>query len=263
MTITIEKILQTNAVAFEHLLHAVSVSYPRLILSVNDSHLHTILEYVRSDAYIPSPVLDGVGRPYETNLAKRVLLTTAFELPLSTLESFPENTHSDILALARRELADSYDSESWYTLPCYSLRMRPLIEGSRKSLEGYLLNDTIRSSIERVAPSLGMAVVPRIRGKAKKDCTVIHLTHGLRSLQVQVKGVNSSRHHPERAKILARFAEECLEKKAAPLPILVGVSAEVYPEMESLRYMRQSPSDVIAMNPSLLDATLADFLARA
>ena len=254
MALTINQILRHNIVAFEHMLRSLNMSYADFVLFGSDRMFQFRLDYLNSDEFIPHSVLDGIGRPYEVAKAKKILIATALDIPMTTLEEVPDREHDAFFMLMRDTMKEEHPVEKWYTSECFALRMRPLIEGSRKSLEGYWLYQTVRESLERVAHKIGATIEPKDKEKKQKDCTVITLYRRQdRKLRVQVKGVNSARHHAERAKILAKFADECDKGGTVALPILVGSSPDSYPDIPSLRYMRAIPMSVITSNPEHID----------
>jgi malate/lactate dehydrogenase len=76
-----------------------------------------------------------------------------------------------------------------------------------------------------------------------------------------VKGVNNSRHHPERAKILAKFADDVAQDGEIALPILVGNCVEFYSDIPALKYIRMEPHQVIEMGDKL-DEILVEMVCR-
>ena len=129
-----------------------------------------------------------------------------------------------------------------------------MLEGSRKSLEGFLLERTVRESLTRLSmlPHLGFSIEPKgDKAKRSKNSTAIILHSSRRTIHVQIKGVNSARHHSERAKILAKFAGDVAKTGDWPMPILVGECPEFYRDIPALKYIRVTPQDVLDMGENL------------
>lgn len=260
MAISVDQILRSNTKAFEHMLDSVNFSYPEFVLSSTERMFRFLIQYFLSEEYEPQEVLDGIGRPYEPWYARKVLIATALDIPMTALDGIPDAQQEDYFVKARGYLNDAYPKRDWYTPECFALRMRPMIEGSRKSLEGYWLYQTVRDSLERISSSAGFVVAAK-DGKKHKDSTVITLTgKNKKVVRVQVKGVNSHRHHAERAKILAKFADECEQSGAVPMPILVGFSTDSYPDIPALKYIRTYPMTVIESTRSTLDSQMRSML---
>lgn len=259
MAISLDQILRTNTKAFEHMLDSVGFAYHEFVLASGNQMFRTLIQHFLSEKYEPQEVLDGIGRPYESWYARKVLIATALDIPMTSLEGIPDANHEDYFVKARNDLIRKYPSRDWYTSECFALRMRPMIEGSRKSLEGYWLYQTVRDSLERISKSSGFVVAAK-DAKKHKDSTVITLTGNDRVVRVQVKGVNSARHHAERAKILAKFAGECEQTGAVPMPILVGMSTESYPDIPSLKYIRTYPMAVIESQNDNIDSQMRSML---
>lgn len=261
MALSTEQILRHNIVAFDHMLRSLGKTYADFVLSGNDRQFQSRLDYIKSDDYIPHSVLDGIGESYEEGEARKILLSTALDVPMSSFIGVPEKDRDSFLHQARQRMKSEFPNERWYTKECFGLRMRPLIEGSRKSREGYMLEMAVRESLERICHRVGMTVDPRIADKGAKDRTVIRVRKGKNTVCVQVKGVNSQRHHAERAKILARFAYECQERKEIAMPILVGFSQDIYHDMPELNYIRMYPMRVIEMEQRQIDRVISKMLS--
>jgi hypothetical protein len=264
MLMSVHDVLKINLKAFNHLLEELGTTYERFILNASDDRFRLNLTYIFSDAYTPSAVLDGGGRPYDPDVAKQVLVATALDIPISTLDQVKSSRRSDFFIERWKELKRIYWSRDWYNSQTFALRMRPMLEGSRKSLEGFLLERAVRESLTRLSmlPYLGFTIEPKgDKAKRSKNSTAIILHSSRRIIHVQVKGVNSSRHHSERAKILAKFAGDVAKTGDWPMPILVGECPEFYPDIPALKYIRVTPQDVIDMGENL-DLVLVEMVER-
>jgi hypothetical protein len=252
MNLSVDQILDRNLEAFDHMLGYAGMNYDKLMLGVHDGIFDLALDTLLSEDFTPKAVLDGGGTPYSDDYAKQVLIATALDIPMTVVDGVPVKKRREFFGRMRTELVRKRSTADWYTLPMYALRMRPLIEGSRKSLEGYWLEKTFRLSLTRVAERLGLKIDPKNdRSRYSRNRTVITLRSSDTSrghsgiIRVQVKGVNNNRHHMERAKILAKFAEDVRKDGDVPMPILVGDSQEIYPDIPALKYVREHPGRVI------------------
>jgi hypothetical protein len=261
MVMSVKDVLNTNVRAFDHMLEEVRKTYPEWILSMNESNFRLSLVYLLTEVYVPKIVLDGAGRPYEPEYSKQVLIGTALDIPMSTLDQVKASSRENFFVQARETLRRECWSSQWYTRETFALRMRPMIEGSRKSLEGFCLERSVRDSMTRIAAKLGLTVDPKgDRTRRVKNRTVITLRGHKDVIKVQVKGVNNDRHHPERAKILGKFADEVAQDGELALPILVGNYGEHY-DVPALQYIRDFPSRVIEMGERL-DEVLMPMVCR-
>jgi hypothetical protein len=265
---SLHDVLRINLKAFDHMLEELGKTYAEFILNVGDDRFRLNLAYLFSDAYAPQPVLDGGGRPYEPEVAKQVLVATALDIPISTLDEVKAGGRNEFFFSAWKELKRIYWSRDWYNRETFALRMRPMLEGSRKSLEGFWLERAVRESMARVAEQIGLTIDPKgDKPRRMKNRNVITLRSADDSrghsgvIRVQVKGVNSSRHHPERAKILAKFADDVVQDGDLALPILVGECGEVYRDIPALQYIRVEPQHVIGMGENL-DLVLSEMVCR-
>jgi hypothetical protein len=264
MLMSVHDVLKINLKAFAHMLEELGTTYERFILHPSDDRFRLNLAYIFSDAYEPRSVLDGGGRPYDADTAKQVLVATALEIPLSTLDQVKSAKRNDFFVDRWKMLKEIYWSSDWYNSQTFVLRMRPLLEGSRKSLEGFLLERAVRESLTRLSmlPYLGFTIEQKgDKTKRSKNSTAIILHSSRRTIHVQVKGVNSSRHHSERAKILAKFAGDVAKTGDVPMPILVGECPEFYPDIPALKYIRVTPQDVLDMGENL-DLVLVEMVER-
>jgi hypothetical protein len=261
MVMSVKEILNTNVKAFEHMLEDVRKTYPEWILNLGDHNFRLSLAYLMTDMYIPRVVLDGAGRPYDREYSKHVLIATALDIPMSTLDQVKAVHREDFYVQSRETLRREFWSSQWYTKETFALRMRPMIEGSRKSLEGFCLERAVRESMTRIAERIGLKVDPKgDRARRVKNRTVITLRGHQDVIQVQVKGVNNDRHHPERAKILGKFADEVARDGELALPILVGNHVECY-DIPALQYIREFPAHVVEMGERL-DEILTPMVCR-
>jgi hypothetical protein len=252
MLMSVHDILRVNIKAFEHMLSELRVrDYAEFILHPSDDRFRLNLAYLFSDEYEPIAVLDGGGRPYDSEIAKQVLVATALDIPISKLDEVKAVNRMAFFISSWKELKKICYSRDWYNSQTFALRMRPMIEGSRKSLEGFLLERAVRESLTRVSESLGIKIDPKSE-KRSRNSTVITLRGSRNNIQVQVKGVNSVRHHPERAKILGKFADDVAQTGDIALPILVGESDDCYRNIPSLKCLRVEPKFVIDMVCGLL-----------
>jgi hypothetical protein len=253
MLMSVHEVLKVNVKAFEHMLSELGVrDYTEFILHPSDGRFRNNLTYLFSDAFEPKMVLDGGGRPYDAETSKQVLVATALDIPISKLDQVKSAKRKEFFVQSWQEMKRVYYSRDWYNNQTFALRMRPMLEGSRKSLEGFLLERAIRESLTRLSqlPYLGFTIDPK-GDKAKRNSTVIVIRSSRRTVHVQVKGVNSARHHSERAKILAKFAGDVAKTGDWPMPILVGECPEFYPDIPALKYIRVTPQDVIDMGENL------------
>jgi hypothetical protein len=255
MLMTVHDVLKVNVKAFEHMLSELGVrDYTEFILHPSDGRFSTNLSYLFSDAFEPKMVLDGGGRPYDPETSKQVLVATALDIPISRLDEVKAAKRKEFFIESWKELKRVYYSRDWYNSQTFALRMRPMLEGSRKSLEGFLLERAVRESLTRLAmlPYLGFAIEPKgDKTRRSRNSTAIILHSSRRTIHVQVKGVNSARHHSERAKILAKFAGDVAKDGDWPMPILVGECPEFYRDIPALKYIRVTPKDVIDMGENL------------
>jgi hypothetical protein len=255
MLMNVHDVLKVNVQAFNHMLSELGTrDYAEFILFPSDGRFRTNLNYLFSDEYKPKMVLDGGGRPYDAETSKQVLVATALDIPISKLDQVKAAKRGDFFVESWRELKRRYESRDWYNNQTFALRMRPMLEGSRKSLEGFLLERSIRDSLTRLSqlPYLGFTIEPKgDKTKRSKNSTVIIIRSSRRTIHVQVKGVNSARHHSERAKILAKFAGDVAKTGDWPMPILVGDCPEFYRDIPALKYIRVTPQDVIDMGENL------------
>jgi hypothetical protein len=262
MLMSVHDVLKVNLKAFDHMMEELGRTYEQFILHASDERFRLNLAYIFSDAYEPKPVLDGGGRPYETEAAKHVLVATALDIPISALDQIKANGRSEYFVRMWQELKRIYWSRDWYNRETFALRMRPMLEGSRKSLEGFLLERAVRESLTRVAERIGIKIDPKgDRTRRVKNRTIITLRGHTAVIQAQVKGVNNSRHHPERAKILAKFADDVAQDGEIALPILVGDCVEFYSDIPALKYIRMEPQKVIEMGEKL-DEILVEMVCR-
>lgn len=261
MPMSLHDVLRINLKAFDHMLDELGRTYEQFILHASDDRFRLHLAYLFSDAYTPMPVLDGGGRPYEPEIAKQVLVATALDIPISELDQVKAGGRNEFFLTTWHELKKIYWSRNWYNRETFALRMRPMLEGSRKSLEGFWLERAVRESLVRVAERLGITIDPKgDKPRRMKNRNVITLRGTRSTIRVQVKGVNSPRHHPERAKILTSFADAVAQDGDMALPILVGECYEAY-DIPALRYIRQAPASVIEMGERL-DELLIPMVSR-
>lgn len=253
MLMNVHDVLNVNLKAFDHMLNELGTrDYAEFILHPSDGRFRTNLSYIFSDAYEPKMVLDGGGRPYDTDTAKQVLIATALDIPISKLDTVKAASRKEFFVESWRELKRIYWSSDWYNRQTFALRMRPMLEGSRKSLEGFLLERAVRESLTRLGEKFGFKVDPKGEKTArKKNSTEIVIRTSKNVIRAQVKGVNSTRHHPERAKILAKFADDVAQDGEIAFPILVGDCPEFYRDIPALRYIRVTPQEVIDMGEEL------------
>lgn len=252
MQMSLHDVLNINVKAFDHMLEELGSTYEKFILHASDDRFRLNLTYLFSDAYEPRAVLDGGGRPYDSEAAKQVLVATALDIPISTLDQVKSASRHEFFVKSWKELKRIYWSRDWYSRQTFALRMRPMLEGSRKSLEGFLLERAVRESLTRIGENFGFKVDPKGDKTARrKNSTEIVLRTGKNIIRAQVKGVNSTRHHPERAKILAKFADDVAQDGELAFPILVGDCQEFYMDIPALKYVRVTPQEVIDMGEEL------------
>jgi hypothetical protein len=261
MLMSVHDVLKVNTKAFDYMLEEVGMgTYAKFILHPSVERFLLNLAYIFSETFESKPVLDGGGRPYDAETAKQVLVATALDIPMSALEQVKSADRNKFFVQKWQELKRLYWSSDWYNSQTFALRMRPMLEGSRKSLEGYLLERAVRESLTRISERFGLKIDPRGE-KKRRNSTSIILHASLHVIHVQVKGVNSTRHHPERAKILGKFADDVAKSGDIALPILVGDSQEFYRNIPALRYIRGTPQSVLDMGENL-DAILYEMLER-
>jgi hypothetical protein len=98
MLMSVHDVLKVNMKAFDHMMEELGRTYEQFILHASDERFRLNLAYIFSDAYEPKPVLDGGGRPYETEAAKHVLVATALDIPISALDrSYVAGTQANLL----------------------------------------------------------------------------------------------------------------------------------------------------------------------
>jgi hypothetical protein len=261
MAISVDDVLRINLKAFDHLLEEIGKTYPEFVLHMSETSFRLNLAALLSDAYVPLTVLDGAGRAYEEDVAKLVLIATALDIPMTELDQVKAGDREEFFFQARKALHRVYWQREWYTRETFALRMRPMLEGSRKSIEGFWLERAVRESLARVAEKLHLKVDPKNEGSRHlKNRTVITLRGHKDVIRAQVKGVNNDRHHPERAKILGKFADEVARDGDLALPILVGNYGERY-DVPALQYIREFPMSVIEMGERL-DEVLMPMVCR-
>ncbi len=259
---SVNDVLRINMNAFDHMLQEIGKTYAEFVLNMGDDSFRLNVAALLSDAYEPRAVLDGGGQPYDSDYAKLVLLATALDIPMTALDQVKSGNREEFFFQTRKELRRICWQREWYTRETFALRMRPMLEGSRKSLEGFWLERSVRESLTRVAEQLGLSVDPKNEGsRYVKNRTVITLRGHKDVIRAQVKGVNNARHHPERAKILSKFADEVAQDAEFALPILVGNCGESYRDMTALQYLRMDPSSVIEMG-ARLDEVLMPMVCR-
>jgi hypothetical protein len=245
--LTVDQILDLNLESFNHLLSKTGRSYDELVLDPGEGHFRHVLDYILSEDFTPQAVLDGGGTPYQDDYAKHVLIATALDIPMTALDGIPAKQRKDFYLASRRHLRQTRRSSFWYTGPTFALRMRPLIEGSRKSLEGYWLEKKFRETLVRVSETLGLTMDPKKeRDRDTPNRTVMTLRKGDKVIRVQVKGVNSARHHAERAKILGKFAHDVEKAGEIAMPVLVGESEDLYVKIPAMQYIRVPPHQVLS-----------------
>lgn len=262
MLMSLHDVLKINVKAFDHLLEELGKTYEQFILNSSDDRFRLNLAFIFSDAYEPRMVLDGGGRPYDSEAAKQVLVATALDIPISKLDQVKTAGRNEFFVKMWQELKRVYWSRDWYNSQTFALRMRPMLEGSRKSLEGFLLERAVRDSLTRISDAVGLKIDPKsAKTRREKNSTAIVLHNSICAIHVQVKGVNSTRHHSERAKILAKFSDDVAQNGDLALPILVGNCQEVYPRIPALQYIRVEPQQVIDMGEKL-DGILCQMLIK-
>lgn len=259
---TVHDVLKVNVKAFDHLLNEVGTrDYAEFILHPSDGRFRNNLAYLFSEQFEPKMVLDGGGRPYDSETSKQVLIATALDIPISRLDQVKSANRNEFFVQRWQELKRNYWSRDWYSSQTFALRMRPMLEGSRKSLEGFLLERAVRESLTRIGAALGVKVDPKSDRKKSRNSTAITLRGSHHVIMAQVKGVNSPRHHSERAKILGKFADDVAQDGDIALPILVGDCPEVYRKIPALKYIRMEPQQVIDLGDGL-DSILTEMVCR-
>jgi hypothetical protein len=263
MLMTVHDVLKVNLKAFKHMLEELGITnYAEFILHPQETRFRLNLACIFMEAFQTAAVLDGGGRPYDKETAKLVLVATALDIPISKLDEVKTVDREQFFVDRWKELKHNYWSSDWYNDQTFALRMRPMLEGSRKSLEGFLLERAVRESLTRVSENLGIKIDPKgDKAKRSKNSTVITLRGNRNTIHVQVKGVTSTRHHPERAKILGKFADDVHQDGDVALPILVGDCTEFYQKIPALNYIRVEPQSVIDMGPGL-DKILSEMVCR-